>query len=41
MRGEWFVTGDKYYRDEDGYCWYAGRSDDMFRVSGQWVSPIY
>ena len=39
MRGEWFVTGDKYYRDEDGYYWYAGRSDDMFRVSGQWVSP--
>jgi benzoate-CoA ligase len=40
MRGDWFVTGDKYYRDEDGYYWYAGRSDDMFRVSGQWVSPI-
>ena len=40
MRGEWFVTGDKYRRDEDGYYWYAGRSDDMFRVSGQWVSPI-
>ena len=39
MRGEWFVTGDKYYRDEDGYYWYAGRTDDMFRVSGQWVSP--
>lgn len=40
MRGEWFVTGDKYRQDEDGYYWYAGRSDDMFRVSGQWVSPI-
>src|SRR5207249_5390776 len=39
MRGEWFVTGDKYRKDEDGYYWYAGRSDDMFRVSGQWVSP--
>jgi benzoate-CoA ligase len=39
MRGEWFVTGDKYRQDEDGYYWYAGRSDDMFRVSGQWVSP--
>ena len=24
----------------DGYYWYAGRSDDMFRVSGEWVSPI-
>ena len=40
MRGEWFVTGDKYRTDEDGYYWYAGRADDMFRVSGQWVSPI-
>jgi benzoate-CoA ligase len=39
MRGDWFVTGDKYRRDEDGYYWYAGRADDMFRVSGQWVSP--
>lgn len=39
MRGRWFFTGDKYSVDEDGYYWYAGRSDDMFRVSGQWVSP--
>ena len=39
MRGEWFFTGDKYWMDEDGYYWYAGRADDMFRVSGQWVSP--
>ncbi|MBV8842631.1 MAG: benzoate-CoA ligase family protein, partial [Bryobacterales bacterium] len=40
MRGRWFFTGDKYRIDENGYYWYAGRSDDMFRVSGQWVSPI-
>lgn len=39
MRGKWFFTGDKYWIDTDGYYWYAGRSDDMFRVSGQWVSP--
>jgi len=39
MRGRWFFTGDKYWMDSDGYYWYAGRSDDMFRVSGQWVSP--
>ena len=39
MRGKWFFTGDKYWMDKDGYYWYAGRSDDMFRVSGQWVSP--
>jgi len=40
IRGRWFFTGDKYTVDEDGYYWYAGRADDMFRVSGQWVSPI-
>jgi benzoate-CoA ligase len=40
MRGKWFFTGDKYRVDEGGYFWYAGRSDDMFRVSGQWVSPV-
>jgi benzoate-CoA ligase family protein len=40
MRGKWFFTGDKYSVDEDGYFWYAGRSDDLFRVSGQWVSPV-
>ncbi|HEY1270457.1 MAG TPA: benzoate-CoA ligase family protein, partial [Terriglobales bacterium] len=39
MRGKWFFTGDKYSMDDDGYYWYAGRSDDMFRVSGQWLSP--
>jgi benzoate-CoA ligase family protein len=39
MRGRWFFTGDKYSMDKDGYYWYAGRSDDMFKVSGQWVSP--
>ena len=36
----WFFTGDKYFADEDGNLWYAGRSDDMFRVLGEWVSPI-
>jgi len=40
MRGRWFFTGDKFSVDEGGYYWYAGRSDDMFRVSGGWVSPI-
>lgn len=39
IRGEWFVTGDKYRRDADGYYWYEGRADDMFKVHGKWVSP--
>ncbi len=38
--GEWLFTGDKYYVDEDGYYWHAGRSDDMLKVGGIWVSPI-
>jgi benzoate-CoA ligase len=38
--GEWIKTGDKYEQDEDGYFWYAGRSDDMLKVGGIWVSPI-
>lgn len=38
--GHWLRTGDKYHQDEDGYFWYAGRSDDMLKVSGVWVSPI-
>jgi benzoate-CoA ligase family protein len=40
MRGEWMFTGDKYHVDADGYFWYDGRSDDMLKVGGVWVSPI-
>ncbi len=40
IEGHWIRTGDKYFQDEDGYFWYAGRSDDMLKVSGVWVSPI-
>lgn len=40
FRGEWLFTGDKYYQDEAGFYWHAGRSDDMFKVGGLWVSPV-
>jgi benzoate-CoA ligase family protein len=40
IEGRWVRTGDKYSVDEDGYYWYAGRSDDMLKVGGQWVSPV-
>jgi benzoate-CoA ligase family protein len=40
IEGGWLRTGDKYTQDLDGYFWYAGRSDDMLKVGGQWVSPI-
>ncbi|TMD11832.1 MAG: benzoate-CoA ligase family protein [Chloroflexi bacterium] len=38
--GEWFFTGDRYRVDGDGFYWHEGRSDDMIKVSGLWVSPI-
>jgi len=40
FQGHWLRTGDKYYRDPDGYYWYVGRSDDMMKVKGMWVSPV-
>jgi benzoate-CoA ligase family protein len=39
IREGWVVTGDKYSVDADGYYRWAGRSDDMFKVSGMWVAP--
>ncbi|NEX60802.1 benzoate-CoA ligase family protein [Noviherbaspirillum galbum] len=40
FQGDWLKSGDKYVADADGYYAYAGRSDDMLKVSGQYVSPI-
>jgi benzoate-CoA ligase len=40
FQGEWLKSGDKYSRDDQGYLTYAGRGDDMLKVSGQYVSPI-
>jgi benzoate-CoA ligase len=38
--GPWIQTGDKYYEDQEGFFWYCGRTDDMLKVGGIWVSPI-
>jgi benzoate-CoA ligase len=38
--GEWTRSGDKYVRDADGYYTYGGRSDDMLKVGGIYVSPF-
>ena len=38
--GEWYNTGDRWHRDEEGYFWYAGRSDDAFKSRGEWVEPV-
>lgn len=40
IEGHWIRTGDKYSRDDDGYFWHHGRSDDMLKVGGIWVSPV-
>jgi benzoate-CoA ligase family protein len=40
FQGEWTYTGDTYIRDEDGYYRFQGRSDEMLKVSGVWVSPF-
>src|SRR5207248_2986747 len=40
FRGEWTYTGDTYTRDADGYYRYCGRSDELLKVSGIWVSPF-
>jgi benzoate-CoA ligase family protein len=39
IEGRWLRTGDKYTQDADGFYWYAGRTDDMLKVGGLWVSP--
>lgn len=38
-RGEWYDTGDVMTRDENGYYWYVGRQDDLFKSRGYFVSP--
>ncbi len=39
IRDGWVRTGDVYRRDEEGFFWFEGRSDDLFKCSGLWVSP--
>jgi benzoate-CoA ligase len=40
FQGVWTKSGDKYTRDAEGYYTYAGRNDDMVKVSGIYVSPF-
>jgi benzoate-CoA ligase family protein len=39
IREGWVRTGDVYRRDEEGFYWFEGRSDDLFKCSGLWVTP--
>ncbi|MFQ5720794.1 MAG: AMP-binding protein, partial [Acidobacteriota bacterium] len=40
FRGDWCVTGDQFRTDEEGYYYYRGRTDDMLKVGGVFVSPL-
>jgi benzoate-CoA ligase family protein len=40
MLGDWFVSGDRYERSAEGTYTYVGRTDDMLKVGGLWVSPV-
>jgi acetyl-CoA synthetase/medium-chain acyl-CoA synthetase len=39
-RGEWYVTGDRAYRDEDGYFWFVARADDLIISAGYRIGPF-
>jgi benzoate-CoA ligase len=40
MKGDWFTSGDRFRRTADGVYVYEGRSDDMLKIGGFWVSPV-
>lgn len=40
FRGSWCRTGDLFHVDRDGYLYFAGRADDLLKVSGCWVAPV-
>ena len=40
MRNGWLYTGDRFRRDADGFYFFEGRTDDLVKVSGQWVYPL-
>ncbi|TDL31289.1 acyl--CoA ligase [Jeotgalibacillus sp. S-D1] len=40
FRGDWYITGDQATRDEDGYFWFEGRSDDIIISSGYTIGPF-
>jgi acetyl-CoA synthetase/medium-chain acyl-CoA synthetase len=40
MRGDWYITGDRGRRDEDGYFWFSGRADDVITSAGYRIGPF-
>lgn len=39
FHGKWCRTGDLFSKDEQGYLWFQGRADDLFKVNGRWMAP--
>jgi len=40
VRGDWYITGDRAYQDEDGYFWFVGRADDVIISAGYRIGPF-
>jgi acetyl-CoA synthetase len=40
FRGDWYYTGDRAYKDENGYIWFVGRADDVIKSSGYRIGPF-
>ena len=40
FKGDWYITGDRATRDEDGYYWFVGRADDVINTGGHLVGPF-
>lgn len=40
FRGDWYFTGDKAYRDEEGYFWFIGRDKELIKTAGQSMAPL-
>ena len=40
FKGGWYISGDKAFRDKDGYFWFIGRADDVIKTSGERVGPF-
>ncbi|TAL25789.1 MAG: acyl-CoA synthetase [Nitrospirae bacterium] len=40
IRGDWYMTGDRAYKDKDGYFWFVGRADDVILTSGYRIGPF-
>ena len=40
MKGDWYITGDRAYKDDDGYFWFVGRADDVILSAGYRIGPF-